>query len=413
MKFLTKFNRNYLLLFSCILIVLSFSGYFILKAIILENTKESLLSQETLIKKQIAETNHIPYLKPVIEVTHVNGQTSQHPQFREITIMNVAENEEEVYIEYSDIINVNNIFYLLKIRAASLENEDLALSIAVAIFTLLLTAFAISFVITKRLNKTIWNNFEYNLKEIENFDLRENQLLQFRSSNIDEFDRLNTVIKNLTNKLKKDFLALKEFTENASHEIQSPLTIASLNLEEILQQELNEDSFRKVVTAINALKRLSILNQNLVLLTKIENNQFSANDFIVLNELIQHKIQEFELLFKERNIQVSYSSESDFHVKMNIYLAEILINNLLSNAINHNVDNGSINITINHDEVAICNTGTTSELNNENIFNRFVKGNSKSYGLGLAIVKQICNTHSLEIQYSKNDFHCFTMSKKN
>ena len=409
MKFLTKINRNYLLLFSAILIVLSFSGYFILKTIILNNTKENLLSQETLIKKQIAETNRIPELKPLIEVVQVTGHPVSHMEFREVPIFNKEENEMEDFTEYSNIVKVNNAYYLIKIREASIESEDLALSIAVAIFILLLAAFIISYIITKRLNKTTWKIFEYNLKEIENFDFREHKELQLRFSNIEEFDRLNIVVNNLTRKLKKDFLALKEFTENASHEIQSPLSIASLNLDEILQLKLDEESFRKVVTAITAIKRLSTLNTNMLLLTKIENNQFTASDFISLNELIKSKIQEFELLFKEKNIQVSFIPKSDFRVKMNIHLAGILINNLLSNAVNHNINNGSISVTAEQNEIKFCNSGDANELNDETIFNRFVKGNSKSNGLGLAIVKQICESHNLEICYHKNEQHCFVI----
>lgn len=409
MKFLTKINRNYLLLFSVILIVLSFSGYFILKAIILKSTKENLMSQEALIEKQIAETNHIPELKPLIEVGQVSGQPYSHVEFKEVMIFNKKENEKEDFTEYSNIIKVNNTYYLVKIREASIESEDLALSIAVTIFILLLSAFIISYIITRKLNNTIWSIFESNLKEIENFDFREHKDLKLYSSKIEEFDRLNLVINNLTGKLKKDFLLLKEFTENASHEIQSPLTIASLNLEEILQQELNEGSFRKVVTAINAIKRLSALNQNLLLLTKIENNQFAAIDFISFNELIKIKIQEFDLLFKEKDLRFSFISKSDFRVKMNMHLAGILLNNLLSNAVNHNINNGSISIEAEQNEIRFCNTGEASELNDETIFNRFVKGNSKSHGLGLAIVKQICESHDLEISYHKYEQHCFVI----
>jgi len=409
MKFLTKINRNYLLLFSAILIVLSFSGYFILKTIILKNTKENLISQEALIEKQIAETNRIPELKPLIEVVQVSGQPVGHLEFKDVRIFNRNENEPEDFTEYSNIIKVNDSYYLIKIREASIESEDLAISIAVTIFILLLGAFIISYIITRRLNKTIWSIFESNLKEIENFDLREHKELQLRSSNIEEFDRLNIVINNLMAKLKKDFLSLKEFTENASHEIQSPLAIASLNLEEILQLKLDEESFRKVVTAINAVKRLSALNQNLLLLTKIENNQFAANDFISFNELINSKINEFELLFKEKNLQISFSSKSDFRVKMNMHLAGILLNNLMSNAVNHNINNGSITVTAEQNEIKFCNTGDANELNDETIFNRFVKGNSKSHGLGLAIVKQICESHDLEISYHKNEQHCFVI----
>lgn len=412
MKFLTKINRNYLLLFSVILIVLSFSGYFILKTIILNNTKENLLSQETLIKKQISETNRIPEFKPLIEVVQVTGHPVSHLEFREVPIFNKDENEMQDFTEYSNIIEVNNAYYLIKIREASIESEDLVLSIAVTIFTLLLAAFIISYIITKRLNKTIWSIFEYNLKKIENFDFRENKKFQLQYSNIEEFDRLNMVVNNLTSKLKTDFLALKEFTENASHEIQSPLAIASLNLDEILQLKLDEESFRKVVTAITAIKRLSTLNTNMLLLTKIENNQFTTSDFISLNELIKSKIKEFELLFKEKNIQVSFISKSDFRIKMNIHLAGIFINNLLSNAVNHNINNGSISIMADQNEIKFCNTGDANEVTDETIFNRFVKGNSKSHGLGLAIVKQICDTHHLDIHYSKNEFHCFTLNKK-
>ena len=409
MKFLTKINRNYLLLFSAILIVLSFSGYFILKTIILKNTKENLMSQEALIEKQIAETNRIPELKPLIEVVQVSGQPVGHLEFKDVIIFNRNENETEDFTEYSNIIKVNDSYYLIKIREASIESEDLAISIAVTIFILLLGAFIISYIITRRLNKTIWSIFESNLKEIENFDLREHKELQLRSSNIEEFDRLNIVINNLMAKLKKDFLSLKEFTENASHEIQSPLAIASLNLEEILQLKLDEESFRKVVTAINAVKRLSALNQNLLLLTKIENNQFAASDFISFNELIKIKIQEFDLLFKEKDLRISFISKSDFRVKMNMHLAGILLNNLMSNAVNHNINNGSITVTAEQNEIKFCNTGDANELNDETIFNRFVKGNSKSHGLGLAIVKQICESHDLEISYHKNEQHCFVI----
>jgi signal transduction histidine kinase len=325
----------------------------------------------------------------------------------------VNENEVELFIECSNVVKINGNIYSIKLREASIENEDLAVSIAAFIFILLFAAFAISYFITKRLNKTTWNIFEYNLKQIENFDFRENKEIQLRSSDIDEFDRLNIVIHNLTGKLKKDFVALKEFTENASHEIQTPLTIISLNLEEILQQELTEESFRKVVTAINSIKRLSVLNQNLLLLAKIENKQFAATEIIALNELIERKIEEFEPMLRERNIKINFILQSGFRVKMNLQLAEILLNNLFSNAINHNIKNGFINIHATEDKLTICNTGLDEALDNESVYNRFVKGNSASHGLGLAIVKQICDSHYLEIHYIKNELHCFTVSHSN
>ena len=412
MKFLTKINRNYLILFSSVLLLLSFSGYFILKTMLKENAKENLLVKATLVEKQIAETGELPNLNPLVEVTEVTDQPDGHAKFSDEILFNKEENEQEAYIEYSTVIQINNKYYSIKLREASVESEDLAASIAVSLFILLLAAFAIAYVITQKLNKTIWTVFEKNLKAIEQFNFQENLKLQLNSSGIEEFDRLNLVVNNLTDKLNRDFQSLKEFTENASHEIQTPLAIASMNLEEILQQELNEESFTKVITAINSLKRLSALNQNLLLLAKIENNQFKAGEFIEFNELFERKIQEFEPLYKAKNVQIHFSSESEFRIKMNTHLAGIMMNNLLSNAINHNVTNGSISISVSERQISICNTGGSNELTDDKIFNRFAKGNSKSHGLGLAIVKQICQTHQLDIHYTKNESHCFTINHK-
>ena len=354
----------------------------------------------------------MPSLNPLVEVTEVSDQSASYAKFSEKTVFNKAEKEQEAFVEYSSVIQVNNKYYSVKLREASVESEDLAASIALSLFILLLATFSISYVITKKLNKTTWTVFEQNLKAIEDFNFQSNETLRLSSSGIEEFDRLNLVVNTLTDKLNRDFQALKEFTENASHEIQTPLSIASINLEEILQQELNEESFTKVVTATNAIKRLSALNHNLLLLTKIENNQFEASEFIVFNELFERKIQEFEPLCKAKNIQITFESKNDFTLKMNTHLAGILLNNLVSNAINHNITNGSISISVSEHQIRICNTGGSNELTDDTIFNRFAKGNSKSHGLGLAIVKQICQTHQLDIHYTKNESHCFTISHK-
>ena len=411
MKFLTRINRNYLLLFSFSLLIISFAGYFILKQIILNDTKENLLSQKMLIVKQIENGGTLPVLKPIVEVKPVTASEWIEPGFREIQIFDSLENEQEPYLEYSGTEEVNGQFYLIKIREASLESEDLALSIGASIFVLLLVAFGISLIINRQLNKTIWFAFEQNLIAIEQFDFTNMKRLGLQPSSIEEFDRLNKVVNNLTEKLQNDYRMLKEFTENASHEIQSPIAIALLNLDELLQQELSEEAFKKVVTAVNAMQRLSSLNQNLLLLTKIENHQFKSSESIGFTTIIQQKIEEFEPLLKGNNLEVNYTSISEFRVMMNPLLAGILINNLMSNAVNHNQKNGSINIRVEADKMVFCNSGPPNVLTNETIFKRFVKGQSKSHGLGLSIVKQICDSCNLEIQYDSEDEHCFIISK--
>jgi signal transduction histidine kinase len=183
--------------------------------------------------------------------------------------------------------------------------------------------------------------------------------------------------------------------------------VVLLNLEELLQVNLSEEAFQKVVSSINALKRLSSLNEGLILLTKIENRQFRADSPVSLRTVIEKKLQEFESLIELKNLDVINQFDNDLPVKINEQLAEILIGNLLSNAINHNYRNGKIRISVTDKELKICNTGNQSDLKDENIFNRFTKGKSKSYGLGLAIVKDICRTHNLDIHYRQDEMHCF------
>jgi signal transduction histidine kinase len=412
MNFLTKINRNYLLPFVVVLLVVTIAGYFILRIIIIYGAKEKLLSKEYLIEHQIKNTGEIPNLHPVIEVKKTEKEPDISPSFKKVIIWNEMEKEDEIFLEYSSKINIAGSWYIVKIRQSTFENEDLILILALTLLILLSAAFMISFFSTRRMNRTVWSGFEHNLHEIESYSLRLNKDISLERSNIEEFERLNTVITDFTSKLRSDYSMLKEFTENASHEIQTPLSIALMNLEEILQHDIKEDVFKKVVTVINSLKRLTALNQNLILLAKIENMQFEACSEVSLNEIILRKKEEFSTFFEAKKLDVEIKADGDFMIRMNEYLSDTLISNLLSNAINHNIKGGIIRILIEPGFLKICNTGENHALINKTIFNRFVSGNPKSSGLGLAIVRQICETHKLDVQYTKDDLHCFTIRIK-
>jgi signal transduction histidine kinase len=412
MRFLTRINRNYLVLFTIILAGVTVAGYLILHVIIMRGAKENLLTKEYLIEKQILNTGEIPNLHPVIEVQKTDDETIIKPSLREVIIRNEKEKENEIFMEYSNKIKINDSWYLIKLRQSAFENEDLILILVLTLFTLLSSAFIISFLITKRMNKTVWADFEHNLHEIESFSLSMNNNIALLESDTEEFERLSRVINNLTEKLKSDYNILKEFTENASHEIQTPLTIALLNLEEILQEDLNKETFQKVATSIGALKRLSTLNQSLIILTKIENSQFGVDKTISFIDIVTRKTEEFTVLFETKALIVNVQAEQDFVIKMNEQLADLLINNLFSNAVIHNIRSGEIRILIQSGYFKICNTGENNSLTDETIFNRFVRGNSTSYGLGLAVAKKICETNNLDIHYHKNELHCFVIKPK-
>ncbi|NJE06811.1 sensor histidine kinase, partial [Thermococcus sp. M36] len=147
-------------------------------------------------------------------------------------------------------------------------------------------------------------------------------------------------------KAQQDFNSLKQFTENASHELQTPLAIIRTKFDLLIQAEtLTQQQIEALQSANDALQRLSNLNKSLLLLTKIENKQFEEKVTINLKELIENKLIQLSELIQNKNIHVTYSLE-EITINMNSDLAEILLNNLLVNAIKHNVPNGEIIINL-------------------------------------------------------------------
>ncbi len=410
MKFLTKINRQYIYTLSILLLLVSVLGYFVLQRIIINEIKEDILEKEYAIINEIKTKNNTPNVYPIILTEIIDKSERQKATYKKINLYDEAEDEVEPYIEYTNTVKINNWYYLIKLRHSLLDISELAIAISIPLFSLLILVLVVSFVTTIKMNKTVWNDFENNLKEIENFSFNKLQSIKLKQTNIEEFNRLNSTVTHLTQKLQHDYKALKEFTENASHEIQTPISIISLNLDEILQQNLSEQVFKQVITTQNAVKRLSNLNKNLLLLTKINNKQYPIDNNWSINNLINIKIIEFKPLLKSKKIKISYNQDGNFIIRLNTELAEIMLNNLISNAIEHNIDNGKILINISEKQLQICNTGKENSLTNSNIFSRFTKENSQSCGLGLSIVKQICDTHKLKISYKKNELHCFTIT---
>ncbi len=412
MKFITRINRHYILTLSVLLVIVSVAGFFILKNIILNEIKEDILEKEYAIINEIRTQNNTPNIYPIIETKRIPKNKLEKQSYKNIYLLDEAEGETEPYIEYTNTVEINKQYYLIKLRHSLLETNALIVAISLPLLLLLILSLLVLFFTTKGMNKTIWKDFEENLKVIEDFSFGKFDSIKLKHTNIEEFNRLNSTIFDLTEKLQNDYQSLKEFTENASHELQTPIAIISLNLEEILQHDIEESTFKLVVAIQNAVKRLSNLNKNLLLLTKIQNKQYLVDKQVVVNSIIESKIEEFSSLSKNRDISIRLNSESNFVLKVNIELVEILLNNLISNAIKHNIKGGEIIIDITERRLQICNTGKGNSLTNSTIFKRFTKENSQSYGLGLSIVKQICDTYKLNIEYDKSQRHCFTISYK-
>jgi signal transduction histidine kinase len=284
------------------------------------------------------------------------------------------------------------------------ETEDLLEWIMIVTAAMILLLLGTLFLANRLLLRRIWQPFYNTLEAMRRFNLSSRQPLPAHGTGIEEFKDLDSAVAQMTGKILKDYEMLKSFADNASHEMQTPLAIINSKLDLMIQdQDLGERHLRQLQAMYDAVGRLSKLNQSLLLLTKIENNQFVHTDPVALAPLIEEKMVQFEDLVRARHLTVRTSLD-DRSLKINDYLADILLNNLLINAIRHNRDGGQIEISLQEDHLQISNTGPALLFDPATIFDRFTKGHhSEGTGLGLAIVKQICDNYQFPLTYSYND----------
>jgi signal transduction histidine kinase len=222
-------------------------------------------------------------------------------------------------------------------------------------------------------------------------------------SNISEFKKLNQVIERLVTKVENDFINLKQFTENASHEIQTPLAIIKTKSEILLQrEELDEEVVKEIISINDGATKLSKLDQALLQLMKIENHQYPESEKIDLSGLLEKKLQRLNELIEMKNIKLKTSININVIINMNVSLADIMLSNFLNNAIKHNIFGEELIIKLIPKELSIKNTGEALHIEPEKLLDRFVKESTsnESIGLGLSLVKQICETYNFTVSYN-------------
>ena len=252
------------------------------------------------------------------------------------------------------------------------------------------------------------------LEKLKSFKIGESQEIYLPKTDTEEFDILNQTLNDMTAKLQADYINLKEFTENASHEIQTPLAVIKSKLEKTLHNDsLAEIHRESVYTAYEAAIRLSKLNEALLLLSKIENRQFLKEKEVDLCSIITGWTSELDELIKLKNIQVFVSNPKAYFVKMNPNLATILVNNLAGNCLKHCPPGGFIRVDYTDGSIEFSNPGQPITIPVDKLFKRFSKQStgSESTGLGLAIAKEICNRYHFGLDYEyREGNHTFILS---
>ena len=409
-KLLTLTSRNYLLIF--LVLTLCFFGvfYFMIQKEVLSSTNEVLYNRKVHIVEQFKKNGGIlpqeTFKYSDFSITPVLDSQLRQDRYADTLMYEAVDSEWDEFRKLSSTFELNEKFYRLDIVIARLETHEIVESILQSLLIVFILMVAVFYFTTRYFSKKLWQPFYNTLQQLNNFEVDQGKELDLNPGRIEEFIELNKSIKDLTERTRNTFHNQKQFIENASHEMQTPLAITQSKLELLIEDpHLTEPQSEIVQTLINSTQRLARLNKTLLLLSKIENQQFLEKEKVDLKILVREILTNFEEQQERLKIKVEEHLGDNITIDANRMLMDLLLTNLIKNAFFHNKQGGSVHLQISNNSFSISNTSSGEPIPEAKIFQRFYKQstNKESWGLGLAIVKKICDINQWRISYSKTD----------
>ncbi len=416
-KLLHKTSRTYLLFSVLLLVVSAPLFYYITERLYIEETDETLI---------LHKNEFLKYSLPTLTTAEIPNWNKYNRNVKIETFRNTGDTlfynsyydtldaETEPYRELNASIIINGNPYTYSARINLVETEDLMESIAILFLVIISMLLVGLFIITKRLSLSIWKPFYQTLNQIERFEIDKSNQPQLIETDIEEFKRLNQSIEKLIEKNTSIYHSQREFIENAAHELQTPLAIFQAKIDTFIQgSDFTQEQYNILISLNDSVSRLNRLNKNLLLLSKIENDNYSNKQTISFNDVIEKHLDFFTEQAEAKNLIIKTELGKTVYVKSNPVLAEILMSNLFLNAIKHNINDGQILISLSNGSLTFLNTGQPQPLVAGKLFNRFSKSNpsEQGNGLGLAIIKKIADLNNWTVSYTFTDnLHSFSIA---
>ena len=319
---------------------------------------------------------------------------------------------EPVRIMKSCFMATDLKYYELELRLSTLERDDLITAIfkyLVALYIALLCCIIFS---TRLILKSVFRPLDGLLEWLENVSPGRPAPYLNPDCRIREFRTLNRAALEMHERAEKAYREQKEFIENASHELQTPLAVINGKLELLAEHEnLDEEELKTIDDMFRSLHRAIQLNKSLLLLSRIQNRQFEEVAEVDMNRHARHIIGLLSDLYEKKELDYHLSDTETCRIRMNESLAHTLLTNLIKNAIIHSPDHGRVDIVIHSARIEIINDGNQA-LDKQQIFKRFYKGNAgqkESTGLGLSIAQSIANLYHIKLTYYHDGRHHFVL----
>lgn len=405
-----------------LIVILWFTIPYIVKKTIYNNADANLLEK----KEKFLYHLHSKEIKNFLfakNSTSVYGNfTTLHNEFTQLEVspnqktitpdiffdgIRKIENQEAEYRILQHNFKFQNTNYQLEIGANIKALNDvidllhyliIITFLIVTLLTFIIDTFYVSYLL-KPFNKII----ETKIKLINEPEKFANIPIHSKTS---DFEDLDSALNQMMSRITEVFIKEKQFISNVSHELLTPIAILKNRFENLIQnQSLDATAIDKISDSMNTLDSMKKVINNLLLISRIDNNQYTTNEIINIPAIITEICDNLDEIIQQKKLVVYKNIISDLKFKGNKTLLQILITNLVTNAIKYNNPLGEISITdvIVDNQYCLIITDTGIGMDDKQqtqIFNRFTRINfdQEGHGIGLAIVDSIAKLHHIEIQ---------------
>jgi two-component system OmpR family sensor kinase len=400
MKLLRYTQRRYALLVALLLLVVGAIQYAVLSDMVEQELTEKLGSNIQRVKAALEAGEQPPSLPPVLEILDWPGKASEQLNWKDTVLFDPVEGEEELFREVRAAVALPAGNKLIVFRQVIPEPHDYIQTIGLGLLAGALLLWIGLWLINKKIGDRVWKPFFTNLNKLNQFSPGQKDRLEFEPTPFEEFQLWEETQLKLVGLLQKELRHARAFSEYAAHELQTPIAIAKAKLEEMQQAvSLDEQQARRLIEAEEAIIRLERLHKALLTITRIEHEYFGQPETIQASELLNKTLEDLEEISAHKSIEFRVDQQN-IRLEANPFLFELLLENLLGNAVRHNVAGGQVKVELNEEALRIFNTGNTPSVSAESLQNRFVRGSAGGQlGLGLSIVKQICDYHGWMFTY--------------
>lgn len=333
----------------------------------------------------------------------------------EMYYMPYDEEDEPYRVLTTGFYGPDKLPYQLEIRTSTVEQDDLILGLSIALAVLYVVVIISIFLLNQFILTKAWKPFRKILKDLDRYQVGKSNTLDPLQTDVKEFKELHRHVESMVDRNEAVFSEQKLFIENASHELQTPLSIVVNKIDLMMDDDsLSENLLVQLAETKQALQRLIELNKSLLMLSRIENRQFAQDELVDLSSVTDELVSLMGDMATYKGIDLNVRRSQTCAVRGNLDLLTIALSNLIRNAIRYTPEGGEIVIDIEQHFWSIRNTSTQGALPESYIFNRFYKGSSgiQSTGLGLSIVYSIIQaTPHTDLAYTyENNFHVFFIS---